>query len=354
MQTEESNGPYSNFPIKAEKYQQTMEEMKKLIPFVKEEMKACPNSNIVFSLLEHVNFYSMKRSFELKSNSSYDNSNLALKKFKDSLIANISLLDSFVAVPANSRFKIGTKSIGNFLDSPLVFDLKGDETRLTAQTDTIIYIYKSENDLELFMSLLRDVNIDLAFLAVDMNFFKHKKWLKAHNYFGRGDKFYFIKLPANLDTPLLGETGRPANLKFTKLPRAVFVNSINTIINDKPIENFYSFDIQEDLLKEPEYPSLSEENDLNNNFILLDNAAKKKVVKAINLHIKNNIGLEEVHFYVKSKINIDRNGIIKTKCSPAFYGEAKESDINMIENFIGVLNKQGLFHNIQDKVIFKQ
>ena len=62
---EESN-PINNFPNEETKYQLIIEEMKQLIPFLKEEMKSCPNQDFVFNLIEIVDFYALKRSLILK------------------------------------------------------------------------------------------------------------------------------------------------------------------------------------------------------------------------------------------------------------------------------------------------
>lgn len=56
----EESKPNSDFPNEETKYQQTVEEMKQLIPFLKEEMKSCPNQDLVFTLIETVDFYSLK------------------------------------------------------------------------------------------------------------------------------------------------------------------------------------------------------------------------------------------------------------------------------------------------------
>ena len=44
---------------------------------------------------------------------------------------------------------------------------------------------------------------------------------------------------------------------------------------------------------------------------------KKKIIKAMNIYIRD-AGLNDVHFYVKSKISID-NRITKTRCYPVLY-----------------------------------
>lgn len=52
--------PSVDFPIEESKYQQNVEEMKQLIPFIKEEMKSCPNDELTFDLIETVDFYTLK------------------------------------------------------------------------------------------------------------------------------------------------------------------------------------------------------------------------------------------------------------------------------------------------------
>ena len=95
---EEQITSYADFPNEETKYQQNMEEMKQLIPFLKEELKSCPNESLVFTLIETIDFYSLKRYFKLKSNSSSDNEELS--KYKENLLANISNLDSFLLIPS--------------------------------------------------------------------------------------------------------------------------------------------------------------------------------------------------------------------------------------------------------------
>ena len=40
-----------DFPNEEIKYQQSMEEMKQLVPFLKEEMKSSPTDNLIFTLI---------------------------------------------------------------------------------------------------------------------------------------------------------------------------------------------------------------------------------------------------------------------------------------------------------------
>ena len=50
---EEVISPNLDFPNEEVKYQQNMEEMKQLVPFLKEEMKSCPTDNFVFTLIRY-------------------------------------------------------------------------------------------------------------------------------------------------------------------------------------------------------------------------------------------------------------------------------------------------------------
>ena len=100
---EEVINPNLDFPNEEVKYQQNMEEMKQLVPFLKEEMKSCPTDNFVFTLIETVDFYSLKRYFKLKSNSNILNDE-NLSKFKEQFLTNISSLDSFIVIPKKNSF----------------------------------------------------------------------------------------------------------------------------------------------------------------------------------------------------------------------------------------------------------
>ena len=124
---DESMSPNMDFPNEEVKYQQSMEEMKQLIPFLKEEMKLSPTENLVFTLIETVDFYSLKRFFKLKSNSVSENES-SLAKFKESLLTNISILDSFIVIPRKTSLNFDTvKNKGNTFKSPLVYNISGDE-----------------------------------------------------------------------------------------------------------------------------------------------------------------------------------------------------------------------------------
>ena len=49
-------------------------------------------------------------------------------------------------------------------------------------------------------------------------------------------------------------------------------------------------------------------------------------------------------------ISIDKNGIRKMKCYPAFFGEATREEMCMVNNLVNYLNKQDLFKNVENKV----
>lgn len=336
-----------DFPNGEIKYQQNVEEMKKLVPLIKEEMKACPSENLIFSLIETIDFYSLKRSFKLKNNKSSgsERNPHALNKFKDSLLTNISCLDSFVVIPTSEEFKQKTASaIGSEFRSPKVFDINGDENDISlfSSEDSVIFIYNNERDIELFVNKTRNLGRPCICLSVDMNFFEHKKWLKNKNFLLQYLTFYFTES----DIP-----PSSTNLKLTTLPRVVLVNSNRAIIEDKCIKNIDSFFLQDILYpKNKENDNSLEDQRQYDNFIMLENDNKKKVIKSINQYLKN-AGLIDVHFYVKTKIDFDKNGRKKTKCKPAFYGDAKREEINIVDNLIAVLNSQDLFCDVQNKVI---
>ena len=84
----------NDFPNQETKYQQVIEDMKQLIPFLEEEMKKCPSEDLIFTLIETIDFYSLKRNFKfkLKSNSQTSNNN-TINKFKEQYISNLSTFD---------------------------------------------------------------------------------------------------------------------------------------------------------------------------------------------------------------------------------------------------------------------
>lgn len=356
METKTNPNQDIDFPNGEIKYQQNVEEMKKLIPLIKEEMRSSPNESLIFSLIETVDFYSLKRSFKLKTTpqfSSLSEKDVAsLNKFKNQLLSNISCLDSFIMIPPSEEENLKLKtsipnSKGSQFKSPKVYDINGDENEISLfNSDTLIFIYNNERDLELFIQKLKSIDNDLknniVCLSVDMNFFEHKKFLKLNNLVNENVTYYFADYEFSSSNINIG-------LKLTSLPRIVLVNSEGNIVEDKCVKNIYSFNIIDVYNGLIEKNNRYDEEKKNDNFILLENDNKRKVIKAINLYIKK-AGLNDAHFYVKSKVEIDKNGRRKTKCSPAFYGDSNREGIIMIENLIQILNGQNLFHDIQNKV----
>ena len=115
-----------------------------------------------------------------------------------------------------------------------------------------------------------------------------------------------------------------------------------------------NFDIEKNLInnKTPKQYT-SEEQAKNDKFIYLENEYKRNVVKSMNIYLKNN-GLNNVRFFVKSKICIDKKGIKKAKCNPEFYGEASAEGKQMIDNLIISLKQQQLFNDIQCTVKYNK
>ena len=338
---EEQITSYADFPNEETKYQQNMEEMKQLIPFLKEELKSCPNESLVFTLIETIDFYSLKRYFKLKSNSSSDNEELS--KYKENLLANISNLDSFVVIPKkNSPELEGCKNKGSQFVSPSVFNIDGDEGRVDIDgEEKILFIYDNLEILNLFLEKNKNSEKKIICLGVNPQFFEQKKYLKKNGFLNKSTlQFYFIN-----------SENSNCTLNIKNLPRLLVIDDNNIITEEKMIKDINCIEIEKILVKN------KDNNDMNNeekrkkdsNFILLENDNKRKVIKAINIYMSE-IGLTEVHFYVKSKISIDKKGITKTKCYPVFYGDANKEGKDLVDVVINTLNGQELFHDIQNKV----
>ena len=170
-----------------------------------------------------------------------------------------------------------------------------------------------------------------------MNFFETKKLIKNNGFLNKINfSFYFTN-----------KTENETNLKYYNLPRIVQIDSDNIINEDKSIKNLQNFDLV-GYIKNKNNKNVKDENE-ETNFIFLENDNKRKIVKAINLYLKS-AELNGVYFYVINKISLDKNGIRKTRCNPAFYGETNKSRKNMIDNLVNTLQKQELFKNIQNKV----
>ena len=332
-----------DFPIQETKYQQIVEEMKQLIPFLIEEMKACPKDDLIFSLIETVDFYNLKRNFKFKSKSNtvIDNS---LTKFIEQFASNLSIFDSFITLPSPNIKSFPIDKISNKGDkfiSPNIFDINGDEGLLNGNNQEIfLFLYSNIDELNLFIKNNFNNNLTCFCLGIDVNFFETKKWLKNNGYLNNSNfHFYFT----------YKEKEKNANIKLNNLPRIVYIDSDNIIKADKNIKNLQNFEIIRDLINKDQ----NNEGRKESNFIFLENDNKRKIIKAINIYLKG-AGLNEVHFYVANKICIDKNGIKKNKCYPAFYGETNEIGKNMVDNLVDSLNKQELFKNVQNKVNCKQ
>ena len=341
---EENLSPNFDFPNEEIKYQQNMEEMKQLIPFLKEEMRICPVNNFVFTLIETVDFYSLKRYFKLKSNS--DSINVPnLDKFKESFLANISNLDSFIVIPNKNSLDINNiKSKGSEFKSPLVYNIEGDEVNIDIKEENILFIYDNMNDLNLFLEKNKNSEKKIICLGVNPNFFEQKKYLKSKGFLDKNNfNFFFIHLDKDK---------KSSELNFNNLPRLLLIGENKIISEDKIIKDFNNLDIENlksNLKEENQNIKNDERRKKDSNFILLENDNKRKVIKAMNIYL-NEIGLKNVHFYVKSKISIDNKGITKTRCYPIFYGDTSKDGKDLIDILIKSLEGQELFHDIQNKV----
>ena len=341
----EEERPNNDFPYEETKYQQNVEEMKILIPTLKDEMKACPTTDLVFTLIETVDFYTLKRFFKLKSSGSSNNKSLS--QFKETLLSNISNFDSFIVIPKRNSFALdASNNKGSQFVSPKVYNMEGDESVIDfGSGESILFIYDNTNDLNLFLEKNQNMKLACFCLGVNQNFFEQKKNIKSHGYLNRNNLyFYFTEFDKN-------NKSNSNTLKLTILPRALFIDSDNVIRQDKFIKNLHSFDAEKDLINEYEIKSSKNEETkkLDSNFILLENENKRKIIKAMNIYIRD-AGLNDVHFYVKSKISIDKKGITKTRCYPVFYGDTTKVGKDLVDNLIRELNGQELFHDIQNKV----
>ena len=339
---EETLSPNLDFPKEEVKYQQNMEEMKQLIPFLKEEMKSCPVDNFIFTLIETVDFYSLKRYFKLKSNSiSLNDSNLS--KFKESFLSNISNLDSFIVIPKSNSLELNNiRNKGNLFKSPLVYNIDGDEVNIDiGEEEKILFIYDNMNDLNLFLEKNKNSEKNIFYLGVNPNFFEQKKILKTKGFLNKKNfQFFFINLDKDTKT----------EINFHNLPRVLLIGADNIISQDKALKNINNYEVEKVISNFNEDKNIEdvERRKKDSNFILLENENKRKVIKAMNIYL-NEIGLKDVHFYVKSKISIDNKGITKTRCYPVFYGDTTKEGKDLIDVLINSLNGQELFHDIQNK-----
>lgn len=339
--------PSVDFPIEESKYQQNVEEMKQLIPFIKEEMKSCPNDELTFDLIETVDFYTLKRFFKLKSSSSNSKS---LSQFKETLLTNISNLDSFIAIPKKNSFALDAASNkGNSFKSPKVYNLDGDESVIDfGSGEGVLFLYDNGNDLNLFLGRNKNLKMACFCVGVNVNFFEQKKMIKKSGFLNINNAYFYF-----IDDEQNGKPNPGASLKFNHLPRALLVDSSNVIREDKFLKSIHTFDLEKDLINHFENKSGSseEQKKIDSNFVLLENENKRKVIRAMNIYIRD-AGLNDVHFYVKSKVSIDKKGIKKTKCYPVFYGDTTKVGKELIDNLIGVLNGQELFRDFRNEVTF--
>lgn len=338
---EETTNQNMDFPNEEIKYQQSMEEMKQLVPYLKEEMKFCPTENLIFTLIETVDFYSLKRFFKLKSNSDSEHESV-LAKFKESLLTNISLLDSFIVIPRKDSLNFDTvKNKGNIFKSPLVYNIEGDEVNINIENEEkILFIYNNISDLNLFLEKNKNSEKKIICLGVNPNFFEQKKILKKNGYLNKNNlKFFFFN-----------NESQNTELIMNNLPRLIKIEANNIISEDKSIKN-NNFEIEKIIenKKEDANKKNDEYRKKDSNFILLTNEHKRKIIKGINIYL-NEIGLKDVHFYVKSKISIDKKGITKTRCYPIFYGDSTKEGNDLINVLIKSLEAQDLFHDIQNNV----
>jgi len=338
---EETTNQNMDFPNEEIKYQQSMEEMKQLVPYLKEEMKFCPTENLIFTLIETVDFYSLKRFFKLKSNSDSEHESV-LAQFKESLLTNISLLDSFIVIPRKDSLNFDTvKNKGNIFKSPLVYNIEGDEVNIDIENEEkILFIYNNISDLNIFLEKNKNSEKKIICLGVNPNFFEQKKILKKNGYLNKNNLKFFFFNNENQNTELI----------MNNLPRLIKIEANNIISEDKSIKN-NNFEIEKIIenKKEDANKKNDEYRKKDSNFILLTNEHKRKIIKGINIYL-NEIGLKDVHFYVKSKISIDKKGITKTRCYPIFYGDSTKEGNDLINVLIKSLEAQDLFHDIQNNV----
>ena len=333
----------SILPIKETKYSQSVEDMNQLIPFLIEQMKPCPSGDILFILLETVDYYALVRNFKIKSKTAKKDAG-SLNKFKDNLLTNISPLETFTAVPTINSFEVETKSSkGTKFISPKIYDINGEEVKLVGR-EIYLFVYDNLADLQTFINQNKNSNIAISCLSINMNYFETKKWIKNNGLLN--DKlfsFLFTEIsPKALNTSI--------NIKISNLPRIAIIGSDGIIHEDKYIKNVNNFDLTKDLIKNKNQKvNNAEEQGKVDKFIYLENENKRNVVKSMNIYLKK-IGMNSIQFYVNSKICIDKKGIQKTRCYPVFYGEAKKEIKNLVDNLINILNGQQLFHEIQCRV----
>ena len=325
------------------KYTQSLDEMKPLISHIKDQMMPCPIDDLIFHLVEKVDYYSLIRNFTLKTKTPQNN-NETLNTFKDNLLTDLASLESFIVIPTINSFDVeGQPSKGNNFKAPKVFDINGEEATLGTTSPDQYYLFFFDNvtDLGSFIARNKNINIMISCVGINMNFFETKKWIKNNGLLNNTNySFYFTEIYKK-------SINSATNLKLCNLPRIALINN-GVISEDKGIKSVNTFDLQRDLINKIGQNG-NEDQSKNDKWLYLENDNKRKVVKSINIYLKN-IGFNDVHFYVKTKICIDKKGIKKVKCHPVFYGEANISQKKLIDNLIYILNGQQLFNEIQSKI----
>ena len=333
----------SFLPVKEMKYTQSLDEMKPLISHIKDQMMPCPKDDLIFHLVEKVDYYSLIRNFTLKTKTPQNN-NETLNTFKDNLLTDLASLESFIVIPTINSFDVeGQPSKGNNFKAPKVFDINGEEATLGTTSPDQYYLFFFDNvtDLGSFIARNKNINIMISCVGINMNFFETKKWIKNNGLLNNTNySFYFTEINKK-------SINSATNLKLCNLPRIALINN-GVISEDKGIKSVNTFDLQRDLINKIGQNG-NEDQSKNDKWLYLENDNKRKVVKSMNIYLKN-IGFNDVHFYVKTKICIDKKGIKKVKCHPVFYGEANISQKKLIDNLIYILNGQQLFNEIQSKI----
>ena len=295
---------FPELPVKEMKYSQSVDELVKLIPHLKDEMKQCPSEDIIFNLIELVDYYGLTRNFKIKSKSDKNN-NKILDKFKENLLGNISNYETFIVIPTvNSiEIEIETKSNkGNKFNPPKIYDINGDEIgpQIFNGQQIILFLYDNLTDLFSFIAKNSNINFMIYCVGVNMNFFDTKKALKSSGLLNNKIfNFCFTELS-------LKSANSSFNLKINNLPRISIIGADGIINEDKCIKNVSFFEVERDLINNDGQKVINmDEQTKNDKYIYLENDNKRKAVKSVNIYLKDN-QLNNVHFYVKSKICIDK------------------------------------------------
>ena len=235
---------FPELPVKEMKYSQSVDELVKLIPHLKDEMKQCPSEDIIFNLIELVDYYGLTRNFKIKSKSDKNN-NKILDKFKENLLGNISNYETFIVIPTVNSIEIETKSNkGNKFNPPKIYDINGDEIgpQIFNGQQIILFLYDNLTDLSSFIAKNSNINFMIYCLGVNMNFFDTKKALKSSGLLNNKIfNFCFTELS-------LKSANSSFNLKISNLPRISIIGADGIINEDKCIKNVSFFEVQRDLI----------------------------------------------------------------------------------------------------------